>query len=301
MSRYELRELPALHRDVRRIFALAPLVMIVLPLAVWLPLDYLAEFLAPEMDNLRDDMRAYQRISNALEFFVGTFVFGTTLAAVRRIGANEDASVGACVREAKEKYGRLLVTVWSAGWRIGLGFLVFIIPGIVLTARYALALPIVAWSEHKVCGVDALHESEELMEGHGRRVLSYGAWGYMMWTCMLMLPHLALVYLALYGVEMGMASAWEYPEWLATLLTWPMHLVAVGVTAGTALIYRDIVAQDADASEDAAPVGQAKWSPILEAAPDPETGKCAVFVVSLLGLIGVAWLIHFAGLLADLV
>lgn len=273
--------------------------MIVAPLAIWLPFDLLTDLIAPALFDTMGEMRAYQKVNNVMEFFVGTFVLGIALAAVRRVATREDTSARACMAESAANYGRLLATVWSAGWRIGLGFLLLIVPGIVLTARYALALPMTAWTGSKMSGPDGLYESEALVEGHSIMILGYGMWGYAMWGAALMMPNLLLIYMGVYPDAFGLELGWSAPAWLSTLVLMPMHLVAVGVVTGTALIFRDLSVEQSGGSDDAAPVGQSQWNPILEAAPDEETGLRAVLVVTAIGLAGIAWLVHFGGLLAE--
>jgi hypothetical protein len=270
---------------------MAPVAMVVLPLAIWTPVDFLTEYLSTLLASGVEEVRTYQRIANFMEFFVGTYVLGIVLAATRRIAKGEDVGAGACAAEAGRNYGRLLSTTFSAGWRIGLGALLFLIPGCVLTARYALAVPMTAWSDSPSYeGLAGLEESEDLVKGHATRIFFSGAWAYMAWTFTLLLPTFGLAYAEIYT-----DASWTTNTYLATILGIPIHLAAIGVMVGATLIYRDLVAlRQGGVGDDLAPIGQHRWDPMVEAKPEEASGLRAVLIVSALGTLGLGAAVKLA-------
>ena len=201
--------------------------------------------------------------------------------------------------EALRNYGVMISVVWSASWRICLGFVFLFFPGVMLTARYSLALPIAAWRESPQRGPEALYESEALVEGHAWRLFRYGAWAYIAWTCTLLLPTLGVIYSSIYPEALGLEQGWEPSSLLTTLIALPMHLAAVGIITGCALAYRDLLAVRKGECIDSAPVGDQAFNPMIESRPDTQTGTRALLVVSLTGLVGLAWAMHLSYLIAQ--
>jgi hypothetical protein len=96
---------------------------------------------------------------------------GVVVQAVRDIQDGvRDLSVGGLYRSAAKVLGPLLWTALLVGAGVFLGFLLFIIPGLVLLAQWAVAVPVV------VCEVrtppEAIGRSRQLVQGHGWQVFS---------------------------------------------------------------------------------------------------------------------------------
>lgn len=96
---------------------------------------------------------------------------GVVVQAVRDIQDNvRDLSLGGLFRSVTKVLGPLLWTALLVGLGVFIGFLAFVIPGLVLLTFWAVAAPVV------VCEVrsptQALARSRELVRGHGWRVFS---------------------------------------------------------------------------------------------------------------------------------
>jgi hypothetical protein len=108
-------------------------------------------------------------------FAVALPVVGTSLVQGALIDAVDDehegrerASVGDLYRTASAKLGALLGVALLTGLGVGLGFLLFVVPGIVLAVRWSLAVPVVML-EHASPRA-AMRRSRDLVRGHGWRV-----------------------------------------------------------------------------------------------------------------------------------
>jgi hypothetical protein len=96
---------------------------------------------------------------------------GLVVQAVRDIQDGvRDVSLGGLFRSVSKVLGPLLWTALLVGIGVFVGFLVFIIPGVVLLTQWAVAAPVV------VCEVrtpfEALGRSRYLVRGHGWQVFS---------------------------------------------------------------------------------------------------------------------------------
>jgi hypothetical protein len=81
------------------------------------------------------------------------------------VDGDDDASVGEVLSRASEKLTKLVCVSLLASIGITLGFLLFIIPGIVLMTRWAVAVPVALEEEGNAR--DALRRSREIVRGHG--------------------------------------------------------------------------------------------------------------------------------------
>lgn len=124
--------------------------------------------------------------------------------------------------------GRVFNVVISTGLRIFLGFLLLIIPGMLLAARYSLALP--------ACVLENLKTREAIRRSI---LLAEGAWGRILlilllnviltWAAaaLLQVPLVALGQLTGSTLAAGVLSA--LGELLATVLVAPVYTIAIGL------------------------------------------------------------------------
>lgn len=118
-------------------------------------LDYLHTFAGALLDTLA---------SGAIIAYVGTRVTGTPLSAA-------DA-----LRAALRNFGRLFVGSIAYGLLVILGFLLFIVPGILLAARY-FATPVVIMMENAEVGAALTRSSTLTTNSTGRVIAIFGtAW-----------------------------------------------------------------------------------------------------------------------------
>jgi hypothetical protein len=251
------RGFAALHRDTWRVVARMPVLVLVLPVLVWFPFDLLAELIASaSADGALEQFRSYNQVQRITSFLLGGWVNATVLVGVFALARGEDTSVGAVWGRAKRNYQNVLVTTWSVGWRVGLATLLFIIPGIVLAVRYALALPIAV--REGAGGRDAVELSSQYTEGHRWRIFGYTVVA-------------ALIYVML-AMPLAMVVPAD-PLW-STISTVPFNLIATAFTVASVLLYAEITVDRASAP----PVGRVPRDEVLRADAETSSGRLGVGV-----------------------
>lgn len=134
----------------------------------------------------------------ALVYLIGTLIAAgitqaATTFAVSSLYLEEPTSVQSAYARVKGLVGRSVYVILEVGLRIALGFVLFIIPGIIMLRRYSLSVP--AAMLEKLKAKEALKRSKHLSEGSGGRIL-------LVYILMLVL---------IYAVSIGMA--------------WVLHLI----------------------------------------------------------------------------
>jgi len=112
-----------------------------------------------------------QALALAAVLVGGVAYQGLVVQAVRDIQDGvRDLSLGGLFRSISQVFAQLMWTAILVGIAVFLGFLAFIIPGLVLLTWWAVAAPVV------VCEVrsapEAMSRSRQLVHGHGWRVFS---------------------------------------------------------------------------------------------------------------------------------
>ena len=175
-----IRSFSNIHTDVWRIILKSPLIFILLPAVVWFPFDLLTEYIAQSStDNYFSNLRIYYRVQRILNLFVGSWVIAIEIEALRMIANNSELIFRKVISQGSKHYGRVFGTVFAFSWRVGLATIFFIIPGIVLAIRYALAIPVAIFEKQH--GKSALTTSQEYMQGKGWRLLGYFISGIMLY------------------------------------------------------------------------------------------------------------------------
>ena len=110
----------------------------------------------------------------ALVYLIGAVIAGgatqaATTFAVSSLYLAEPTGVKAAYGRVKGLLGRTIHVMFAVGIRVVLGFVLFIIPGVIMLRRYSLAVPAVVLERIKA--KDALKRSRHLSEGAGGRVL----------------------------------------------------------------------------------------------------------------------------------
>ena len=163
-----------------------------------------------------------QALALAASVIAAVFYQGIVVTAVRDIQDGvRDLSLGGLFRSVTKVLGPLLWTALLVGLGVFIGFLAFIIPGLVLLTQWAVAAPVV------VCEVrsppQAIGRSRQLVRGHGWQVFSV-----LVVTFLLVLIAdlvLASVAHAISGSNVAMAVA----QLLAGTLTAPVFALASAV------------------------------------------------------------------------
>jgi hypothetical protein len=112
-----------------------------------------------------------QALSLAATVIAGVWYQGMVVQAVRDIQDDvRDLSIGELFRSVSPVLAPLLWTAILFGLGVFLGFLAFIIPGLILFTQWAVAAPAVVIE--KRTATQALGRSRELVRGHGWQVFS---------------------------------------------------------------------------------------------------------------------------------
>jgi hypothetical protein len=93
---------------------------------------------------------------------------GATVIAVSQIQLGRDTSVSEAFAAIRSRIGELSIIILGVGIRIGLGFLLLIVPGIMLSIRWALTIPVAVLENRGLS--ESLVRSSELTKGHRGRV-----------------------------------------------------------------------------------------------------------------------------------
>jgi len=105
-------------------------------LTVWLPGNILINLYVYNVSS--PDLWNVARVSMGLEGIFGPIYIGAMIYALYKIKQGQKASYKESIRVGFDNWGKLFVARWIAGVLIMLGFIALIIPGIILTVRYAV-------------------------------------------------------------------------------------------------------------------------------------------------------------------
>jgi hypothetical protein len=97
-----------------------------------------------------------------------TFSQGATLIAVSQIQLGRDTNVREAFARIRSQIWELVVLSLNVGVRVALGFLLLIVPGILLALKYAVATPVAVLEQRGVSG--SLSRSGDLTKGDRGRI-----------------------------------------------------------------------------------------------------------------------------------
>jgi hypothetical protein len=127
-------------------------------------------YVAPAALGLVDGLGT-QALSLAATIIAGVAYQGVVVQAVRDIQDGvRDLSIGGLFRSVSRVLAPLLWTALLVGIGVFLGFLAFIIPGLVLLTQWAVAAPVVVIEDRTA--TQAIGRSRQLVHGHGWQVFS---------------------------------------------------------------------------------------------------------------------------------
>lgn len=101
---------------------------------------------------------------------VNSIATAATTFGVSDVYLNKETSISACFARVKGKIGRVIYASTELGCRIGIGFLLLIIPGIYWAGKYGLAVPAVVLEDIK--GKKACGRSAELTKDSVGRIVA---------------------------------------------------------------------------------------------------------------------------------
>jgi len=144
-------------------------------LTVWLPgailLVYLRLYVFPETTG-GDEWSIFVqelRVANAIEFAFGPLYVGAILDAAYRLKQGLGTTYGESMAQGARRSFKLLGTRMVTGLIVLVGFIALVIPGIILSLRFALVDPVVVLEG--VAGKDARNLSAELTQGKRWQIL----------------------------------------------------------------------------------------------------------------------------------
>jgi len=183
---------------LRLYFGQFPLISAVV-LTVWIPLNLLIEFANTQNPNAADS-RDLLRMSSLAELVFGPICSGAIVTALANRMGSRSTSYGEAFRAGLHHWGRLLAARFIAALIIFVGVLAFIIPGLILAARYSLIDEVVVLEGEGVSSSRA--RSTQLTRGRRWKIICGGVLGY----GMVMLPAV----LVSIGLEYGelLESPW---------------------------------------------------------------------------------------------
>ena len=244
-----------IHRDVWRVALAHPGIFIVLPALFWWPMDLITELILQAQPRTEmEELRLSFRLSSFWSLLPGTLVTSITYAAMLELGNQGRTSLATSLTAGVKLWGAVVGVYLLAGFMVGIGFLFFIIPGLVLAVRYALAQPAAAFERSGPRA--SLDRSARIVSGRWKLVL-FGTI-----AAFLIYAPLAMVPLVL--------SPFEIEAWTTATLSIPMNVFINFITIAMGLIYVD--ARDGEAM--AAPVGA------IPTAHPEETGGRGVAAMS---------------------
>ncbi len=144
-------------------------------LTVWLPasilLVYLRWYVFPEMtggDEMQMFVKEY-RFTALIETIFGPFCIGALIYALAQIKQDTMPTYGDCMAHAARRSFKLVGTRIGTGFIVLGGFLLLIVPGIILALRYALTDIVVTLD--RIDGSNARKYSAQLTEGKRGKLL----------------------------------------------------------------------------------------------------------------------------------
>lgn len=169
------RGFAGLTRDTVAVLVRAPVPLVVVPIVVQSALLVVAELATLFFDPLADPVAvtlAWALGYTALTIVALAATSSIVLATLRLLRDGDAIGLARVLAVAAAAGWRVLVTTWSASWRVGLGFALFIVPGLVLMSKYVVALPATVFDG--AAGRAALARSADVQRGARLRVAAYG-------------------------------------------------------------------------------------------------------------------------------
>lgn len=161
-----------LHQDSWRCALRYPVYFFILPALLYFPFDFVSEWIVRKSQgDFWQSMKIYYRVGQIAEFLVGGLLISIQLELLRRIAKKEPTAFSSVLKAGFKLFPRILCLSILISVNIGLRLLLLIVPGVIKGVKLSLTLPV-----HVFEGLPAqaaLNRSEELMNGHGRRLFGW--------------------------------------------------------------------------------------------------------------------------------
>lgn len=230
------RNFVTLHRDVWAAVWKHKAVFLVMPLLVWLPLDIVVDFVASLSDDFLTSMKIMNKVNNLLSMTIGLAIVGAMTHAVDAYGRGGSIAPFAALKKGASELPALIVPSMIAGFIITGCTLLFIIPGIIATARLSLFVPVVIFEGKR--GTDALKRSNELVKKLGTaRLAAFGLTTYLAYVGLTAV--LPLIYGLVFPEDYGVIDSI-----VGGVLGAPGNLLMVGIAVGCSMLYNDAVSAE---------------------------------------------------------
>jgi hypothetical protein len=166
-------------------------------------------------------------------FATTTLAHGATVVAVSQILLSRETDVAEAFNSIRSRVGELIIISMNVGVRVTLGFLLLIVPGILLTLRYSLTIPVAVLEEKGVSG--SLSRSATLTKGHrGRILLVYLLLGVLLIITSMLWPFLTMLVAGIFSsaVRTGQTPAWtqvvlQFGNFVSQSLVGPIMTIAL--------------------------------------------------------------------------
>lgn len=268
------RSFAAIHRDVWRCVRRAPTVFLCLPAIAYFLLSWAVEAYARSQSlETGQQLRTSLQVWFVLTPIVIPLLTSVQLSALVEIRGGRRPTITSSLRGGFDLWASVGVVYVLAAIRIGLGFLLFVLPGFYLLWRYAFALPAVALSG--AVRSEALGASATAMRGQYRRVLGGVACASLLYFPFAFAPAL----FAPYSLGSAFFALAEVPSNVLS------SLIAIGLT----LLYVDRSGETAAAPLGAAVCAEADTESWSQAG---RSGVLRVGLASLSTVLATAWLFH---------
>jgi hypothetical protein len=142
----EDRDLAGLHRDVLTVFRRHPAVFIGLPVLLFFPFDVANDLVSSAVADGSElaGLNVFSRIDRLVQLGIGSLVASSLLQALRMVADGETPTMLSALNAGARQWGRILGTTFVTGLLAGLGFLLLLVPGFILSAWWMLAVPATA-------------------------------------------------------------------------------------------------------------------------------------------------------------
>jgi uncharacterized membrane protein len=176
----------------------------------------------------------------AVFLVTSTLTHGATIVAVSQILLDRPTNVVEAFQSIRPRVGELILISLNVGVRVLIGFILCIVPGILWSLRYSLAVPAAVLEETGIS--DSISRSSTLTEGHrGRIFLIYLLIGVLTLLANLLWPFLTMFVATLMspGVRSGHPPIWvqaslQFGSFLSQSLLGPITSIAL------TLVYYDV-------------------------------------------------------------
>jgi hypothetical protein len=108
-------------------------------------------------------------VATAISFIISALLQAAILRAATQATIGDELDVDRSYRWGLRRFGSVLLVSILVGLAVGIGFVLFIIPGIIFLVMFAVAVPVVVVENRR--GTEAMRRSWELVRGHFWHVL----------------------------------------------------------------------------------------------------------------------------------